>query len=191
MSFLAKALRYLPLLVCMVAGLSMGIGLFTFDYAEGTSYFSKSPEACINCHIMRPQYDSWLKSSHKTAATCVDCHLPHGFVEKYLAKAENGWNHSKAFTLQNFHEPIMINQKNSRILQENCISCHQDLTHAQTTLHAFPTIDRKEVGQFTCVHCHAGAGHGEAVGMGVLDLHPGRSGLKQLRDEHTELQNNP
>lgn len=186
-----KALRVLVIAATVSAGLSFGIGIFTFDYAEGTSYFSKSPEACVNCHIMRPQYESWLKSSHKSVATCVDCHLPQDFVGKYLAKAENGWNHSKAFTLQNFHEPIMINQKNSRILQENCISCHQDLMHQQTSLHAFPDIDQKQIGQFTCVHCHAGAGHGEAVGMGVLDQHPGRAGLKKLREEQKKKRNNP
>ena len=72
--------------------------------------------ACINCHIMQPQFDSWQKASHHTFATCVDCHLPHDFVGKYIAKAENGYLHSRAFTLQDFAEPIRITAKNSRIL---------------------------------------------------------------------------
>ncbi|MCZ6632812.1 MAG: NapC/NirT family cytochrome c, partial [bacterium] len=87
-------------------GCLFGLGSFTLYYGEGFSYFSKDPKACMNCHIMKPQFDSWQKSSHHTLATCVDCHLPHDFLGKYIAKAENGYNHSKAFTLQNFHEPI-------------------------------------------------------------------------------------
>src|SRR6187397_1329206 len=107
----------------MLGALS-GLGLFTFDYAEGTSYFSTNPSACANCHIMNEQYDSWQKAGHHQAATCVDCHLPHDFVPKYLAKADHGYRHSKAFTLQNFHEPIQITARDKVIVQENCVRCH-------------------------------------------------------------------
>ncbi|CAM2010751.1 cytochrome c nitrite reductase small subunit [Acanthopleuribacter pedis] len=176
-----KRLRLLLLVTVFVAGTSLGIGVATFEYAEGTSYFSKDPEACVNCHIMRPQYDSWLKSSHRSAATCVDCHLPHEGLAKYLAKAENGWNHSKAFTLQNFKEPIQINEKNSRTLQQNCLSCHAALTHGMTASQAFPDAEAPKPGQFSCVHCHQDVGHGERATMGVLDSYPGRAGLQQLR----------
>ena len=89
----------------------IGVGAFTFHYGEGLSYFSTNPEACANCHIMRPQLDSYRKSSHHAAATCVDCHLPRSFLSKYLAKAENGWNHSTAFTLQNFPSRSLLTKK--------------------------------------------------------------------------------
>ena len=85
----------------------IGMGAFTFHYGEGLSYFSTNPDACANCHIMRPQLDSYRKSSHHAVATCVDCHLPRSFLSKYLAKAENGWNHSTAFTFQNFGNYIL------------------------------------------------------------------------------------
>jgi cytochrome c nitrite reductase small subunit len=139
-------------------GVLIGLGLVTFRYAEGLSYLSTDPAACANCHIMRPQYESWQKSSHETVAGCIDCHLPHDFVGKYLAKAENGWNHSAAFTLQNFYEPIQINARNSAILQRNCLECHRDLVHAQ--------IGRREAEAPRCVRCHATVGHGEPVGLG-------------------------
>ena len=35
-------------------GVLVGVGGFTGHYAEGLSYFSKDPAACMNCHIMRP-----------------------------------------------------------------------------------------------------------------------------------------
>lgn len=148
----------LPVLVCVGIGALMGLGLATFDYAGGLSYLSTDPAACANCHIMQSQYDSWQKSSHHTVAVCTDCHLPVGFFRKYLAKAQNGWNHSKAFTLQNFPEPIMITQGNAEILQENCLRCHGDLVGHQIS------TGQNEVPR--CVHCHVSVGHGETMGLG-------------------------
>jgi cytochrome c nitrite reductase small subunit len=102
---------------------------------------------------MRDEYGSGQHSPHHAVATCVQCHLPHGFVSKWWAKAVNGWNHSKDFTLQDFREPIRIGPRNARILQENCLACHGDiapeLTHGTTT-------DRDAVLR---VHCHRGVGH--------------------------------
>ena len=141
-------------------GIFLGIGAYTFLYAEGLSYLSDDPEVCINCHIMQPQYDSWQKSSHHAVAVCVDCHLPHNFVGKYIAKADNGWHHSKGFTLQNFHEPIMIKEPNARILQENCLACNEDLAHDLVVGVNGPADEVR------CVHCHVTVGHGETTGLG-------------------------
>ena len=147
-------------ILAVLVGILLGIGGYTFLYAEGFSYLSSDPEACMNCHIMRPQFDSWQKGSHHAVAKCVDCHLPHDFVGKYIAKSENGYHHSKGFTLQDFHEPIMIKAKNARILQENCLSCHGDLVHELAS----------SAGNFDdevqCVHCHRSVGHGETTGLG-------------------------
>ena len=124
-------LGLLPALAFASLGILIGLGGTTFNYAEGLSYLSTDPAACANCHIMQPQYDAWQKASHHTAATCADCHLPADFPEKYIAKSENGWNHSKAFTLQDFPEPIMITKKNADILHANCLRCHAELIHDQ------------------------------------------------------------
>lgn len=148
----------MPALTAGAIGVVLGIGMMTLRYAEGLSYLSSAPEACVNCHIMRPQYDSWLKASHHTAATCVDCHLPVGFLAKYFAKAENGWHHSKAFTLQDFHEPIFIKDDNADILHANCLRCHGQLLHDATFAYA--------QGAPRCVRCHGAVGHGEPVGLG-------------------------
>jgi cytochrome c nitrite reductase small subunit len=142
----------LTLVICL--GALLGAGAFTFDYGEGTSYFSTDPAACANCHIMQPQYDSWQKSSHHTVATCVDCHLPHDFIPKYIAKADNGFWHSYGFTFQNFHEPIRIKPRNEKILQDNCMACHKDFVHNLT---AGSTTD---VDAVSCIKCHADVGHG-------------------------------
>ncbi|HMO51873.1 MAG TPA: cytochrome c nitrite reductase small subunit [Kiritimatiellia bacterium] len=147
-------------IVAVALGMLAGVGGYTFRYAEGLSYLSTDPAACANCHIMQPQYDSWQKSSHHGAATCVDCHLPRAFIAKYIAKAENGYHHSVGFTLQNFHEPIMIKEKNSEILQQNCLACHGDYVHELVT---GATTDP---GSIRCVHCHFTVGHGPRAGLG-------------------------
>jgi len=162
------------LLIPASLGLLIGLAGFTFHYAEGGSYLSTDPRACTNCHIMQPQFDSWQKSSHHTAATCVDCHIPDGLFSKYYAKALNGWNHSKAFTLQNFPEPIRITEPNARILQENCLRCHGDLTHE------IVPGSSTQADAMRCTHCHRGAGHGETLGLGG-PFHP-----YEIPHEHLE-----
>jgi cytochrome c nitrite reductase small subunit len=146
--------------LAVLCGALLGVGGYTFYYAEGLSYLSSDPQACVNCHIMRPQYESWQKGPHHAVAKCVDCHLPHDFAGKYLAKGENGYHHSRGFTLQDFHEPIMIKTRNARILQANCLACHGDLVHE---LVGGVNGDPDEV---QCVHCHASVGHGETTGIG-------------------------
>ncbi len=141
-------------IIAILLGVPMGLGFFTFTYAEGFSYMSSDPKVCDHCHIMNDEFDSWAKSGHHHVAVCNDCHLPHSTVPKLIAKGRNGWNHSKAFTLQNFHEPIIIGPKNAEILQENCVRCHGDFVHDITVIEGYGPAD-----QVACVHCHKNVGH--------------------------------
>jgi cytochrome c nitrite reductase small subunit len=145
---------YLLLALTCTVGLFAGLGTFTFTYAHGLSYFSNDPRACMNCHIMREHFDGWQKSPHHAVATCNDCHTPHSFIPKYLSKAENGFWHSKGFTLQDFHEPIMIRPHNSAVLQANCVSCHEQIVDGINTHRGDPQR------MLDCVHCHREVGHG-------------------------------
>ncbi len=144
-------MRIPAVIAASTLGLLVGLGGATFDYAEGFSYLSEDPVACVNCHIMRAQFDAWQKSSHHAVATCVECHLPATFPAKYLAKARNGWLHSKAFTLGDFPEPIRITPPNAAILQDNCVRCHDALIGALSGVAGAPM----------CVGCHDDVGHGE------------------------------
>jgi cytochrome c nitrite reductase small subunit len=146
--------------LAVAVGLAAGIGCYTFRYAQGLSYFSTDPKACVNCHIMRHQYDGWQKSSHHAVAVCIDCHLPHDFVSKYLAKAENGWRHGEKFTMQSFQEPIFVQARGRAILQDNCLRCHAALV-ADLAPGAHGRAD-----SLSCVHCHANVGHGDRAGLG-------------------------
>jgi cytochrome c nitrite reductase small subunit len=145
---------WIPAFVLSVLiGVMAGLGLFTFAYAQGYAYFSNDPRICTNCHVMRDYLDSWQKSSHHARATCNDCHTPHWLPAKLLTKADNGWNHSVRFTLQDYREPIRIRPVNARKLRANCVECHQGLV--DDILHGGLAGD-----QVDCVRCHAGVGHG-------------------------------
>jgi cytochrome c nitrite reductase small subunit len=134
-------------------GVLFGLGVFTFDYAEGTSYLSNDPRACVNCHIMRDQYDGWQKAGHHAVATCNDCHVPHDFFGKYYTKMEHGYRHSKGFTFQDFHEPIQIKASSLRVVNDNCVRCHAEFVSHLTDVGSVP-------GEVSCVHCHQAVGHG-------------------------------
>lgn len=149
-------------LLAAIMGVALGQCLFTFSYAEGLSYFSADPKACVNCHIMQPQYSGWQKASHHHVAKCVDCHLPHDLIGKYYTKAENGFWHSKGFTLQDFPEPIQMRDVSRRIVEKNCLHCHEELVHE-----ILPT--RTEHEEHQCTHCHRAVGHGDSVGVGKFE----------------------
>lgn len=148
----------------VLLGILGGVGSFTFGYGQGFSYMLNDPAVCANCHIMEGHFDSYLKSSHHHVAVCNDCHLPHDFAGKWYTKAENGFFHSMAFTLDNFHEPIQIRAKNRRVTQGACLYCHRGFVH-QT----LPAVEQRDA--LLCVHCHSDVGHaGErrhgAIGRG-------------------------
>jgi cytochrome c nitrite reductase small subunit len=147
--------RYPALVLCVLVGVALGLGAATLRYAQGLSYLSNDPVACVNCHVMREPYDNWQKASHHTHATCNDCHLPHNLIGKYAVKAENGFWHSYKFTLQNYHEPIRIRPHNARVLEQSCVTCHEGLVQEIVARHEWPGEE-----QDRCVRCHAAVGHG-------------------------------
>jgi cytochrome c nitrite reductase small subunit len=154
------------LVAALLLGVMAGAGSYTAHNAQALSYLSNDPKACVNCHIMREAYDGWQKASHHHVAVCVDCHVPHDFVGKYLTKLEHGWNHSKAFTLQDFHEPIQIAARSAAVVEHNCVSCHRSLigglVQAQTAFQdAHANLQPNQDGGFDCVRCHRGVGHGQ------------------------------
>ncbi|CAE6739803.1 Cytochrome c nitrite reductase, small subunit NrfH [Nitrospira defluvii] len=133
-------------------GCVVGIGLYTFVYARGASYLTDDPKACVNCHVMNPQYDGWVKSSHRTVAVCNDCHTPEGFVPKYASKAFNGFLHAAAFTAGRFPDEIQIKPHMRAIADQACMKCHAEIVQAIN-------VSDDRAGQLSCVRCHHNVGH--------------------------------
>jgi len=138
----------------VMIGVLCGVGTFTFGYGKGASYLSKNPNACANCHVMQDHFDSWQHSSHQHVAVCADCHLPHDPIGKLVTEGDNGFFHSLAFTLDNFHDPIQIKPRNRRVTQGACLHSHESLVHDM--LPDDPTGE-----MLACVHCHRDVGHAE------------------------------
>jgi cytochrome c nitrite reductase small subunit len=142
----------------ILTGIAIGIGIYTFVYARGGSYFSNDPAACANCHIMNEHYDTWLGSSHRAVATCNDCHTPDGVVAKYLTKASNGFWHSFAFTTGDYPDPLRIKPHNREITEAACRKCHEEIVEA-IEVKAAPGIHTSVADQTSCVRCHNTVGH--------------------------------
>jgi cytochrome c nitrite reductase small subunit len=140
-----------------VIGVALGLGAYTFVYADGASYASDAPEACANCHVMSDHYAAWMKSSHSDAATCNDCHTAPGAVSKYLSKATSGFRHSTAFTTGQFPDRLIITDSGLRVTEQACRDCHEQVTAA---IRLGPSGAKGEHGDgISCVRCHADVGH--------------------------------
>ena len=146
----------MKLILAILLGALVGIGAYILSSSQAISYLSEDPKVCVNCHIMNEQYDGWQKASHHAVATCNDCHSPQAFLAKYISKAENGFWHSKGFTLQDFAEPIRIRPHNKKVLNDNCANCHQGLVSELI----LTSTRGRDASQLDCVRCHANVGHG-------------------------------
>lgn len=141
----------------LIVGAALGIGAYTFIYAEGPSYMGNDAEACANCHVMQDHYAAWMKSSHGAVATCNDCHTAPGTVSKYLTKASSGLRHSTAFTTGGFPDRLRISEAGAAVTEQACRSCHEAMTLAVREGHGGA---RGENGDgVSCVRCHADVGH--------------------------------
>jgi len=88
--------------VVAMLGILVGLSLFTFVYARGGSYFLDDPQACLNCHIMRDQYDAWNHSTHKQVANCIRCY--QGVTSRMIDNAQGQ--------------------------QADCLACHGNVGHS-------------------------------------------------------------
>lgn len=137
---------------CLLLGGIVGLGVYTFAYANGFSYLSDNPAACANCHVMHTQFESWQRSGHQHVATCSDCHMPNNsFVTKYAAKSYNGFMHASAFTLGGYPEALKITDFNRDVTLLNCVRCHEGVVSSMAQVGTG--------GQSDCLSCHRGVGH--------------------------------
>jgi cytochrome c nitrite reductase small subunit len=123
----------------VLMGIAIGVGVYTFAYAHGWSYLTDDPAACANCHVMREQFDGWLKSSHRSVATCNSCHTPANFIGKYTGGYEDN---------------IQIKPHSREITEQACRNCHGEIVDAIEAPHPAASS-----GQLACLRCHNSVGH--------------------------------
>lgn len=143
--------------VIILAGIITGLGFYILQISNAPSYLSDKPEACINCHVMNPEYATWLKSAHGRVTVCNDCHVPqNNNFRKYEFKASDGMRHSYMFTFRLEPQVIRISDAGKKAVQENCIRCHSELTEKMKY--------RNEKDEY-CFTCHRETPHGRVKGL--------------------------
>lgn len=149
----------------ILMGCFVGLGFYTLYLSKAASYLSDDPKACINCHVMTPQYLTWNHSSHREVADCNDCHVPHNNIfNKYYFKAKDGLYHSAVFTLKAEPEVIRAKAPSVRVIQSNCIRCHKDqVTDAK--MHGFVEEHEANRTERLCWECHKEVPHGKVKSL--------------------------
>ncbi|MEN9353258.1 MAG: hypothetical protein RL318_583 [Fibrobacterota bacterium] len=144
----------------VLIGLTIGAGGVIFHQSRAWSYLYDDPKACINCHIMMPQYTTWQHSSHARVASCNDCHVPHSsLAAKYFFKAKDGMRHATLFTLGMEEQVIRITAPSKAVVQENCVRCHGFVNDEVSTRNVTEKTARHGEGHL-CWDCHREVPHG-------------------------------
>jgi cytochrome c nitrite reductase small subunit len=146
--------------VLILSGILTGLLFFTLHIGRASSYLSNDPAACVNCHVMAPQYVTWEKGSHGRVTTCNDCHVPNdNGLRKFLFKASDGIRHSYMFTFRFEPQVIRIKQTGKDVVQENCVRCHSNYLHP-ISLRAISNQSIYDRMSSYCWDCHRETPHG-------------------------------
>lgn len=154
---LPKGAWVIPAIIISTA--ILGLGIYILNVSKATSYLSDDPKTCINCHVMVPEYNTWMKSSHKNVATCNDCHVPHDNIfKKYFFKAADGARHATIFTLGTEPQSIKMHEAGQEVVKQNCIRCHQNQIQDDKL---FKHVKNPEIhtGDRNCWECHREVPH--------------------------------
>jgi cytochrome c nitrite reductase small subunit len=163
--FLPPAQWRLPVLFLLA--MLLGLSGLVFHVSRASSYLSDQPETCVNCHVMGPQYVTWSRSRHRMVATCNDCHVPQdNVVRHYAFKASDGLRHSFIFTFRLEPQVIRIHAAGQRVVQQNCIRCHDEVVHA-TRLDQVPGDAHHHEG-LRCWDCHRETPHGRVNSLAAV-----------------------
>lgn len=151
--------------VAVLMGIFFGLGAYAIYISKAPSYLSDQPETCINCHVMNPQFYDWTHSSHRNVAHCNDCHVPHdNLFHKYYFKAQDGLRHATIFTLRKEPQVIYILDAGKKVVQSNCIRCHEQMVGMGHLGSVLP-IYRNRLQERNCLDCHRETPHSRVNGL--------------------------
>lgn len=174
--------------VAVLLGIFFGLSSYAFYISRAWSYLSDSPETCINCHVMNPQFNDWAHSSHRNVATCNDCHVPHDNVfHKYAFKAQDGLRHATIFTFRAEPQVIYIREAGREAVQQNCIRCHERTTGMEFLGSVLPGY-KNHLQERQCLSCHRETPHNRVNGLSSTPnaLVKTKSESRTERDEEEE-----
>ncbi|MCF8303904.1 MAG: cytochrome c nitrite reductase small subunit [Bacteroidales bacterium] len=146
--------------VLFVVAIAVGFVVYLGYISKAHSYLSDDPKACVNCHIMAPQYATWAHSAHREVTNCNSCHVPHDNIfSHYYFKAKDGLRHASIFTMRAEPQVIFIKEAGIEVVQQNCIRCHDYTVHNEDVaeITGRPCCFNEER---LCWDCHRTVPHG-------------------------------
>ncbi|MGI9527147.1 MAG: cytochrome c nitrite reductase small subunit [Weeksellaceae bacterium] len=166
-TLLPKENRWRVVAIVLLASV-VGLGFFMAREAKIFSYLSDDPQACVNCHVMTPVYNSWMHSSHREWTSCNDCHVPHNNVaNQYYFKAKDGLYHATIFTLRAEPDVMFMREESQEVVQNNCLRCHvQQVT--QVKYDGYLEDHRESRTDRKCWSCHKEVPHGKIHGLTTM-----------------------
>lgn len=89
---------------------------------------SDSPGFCAGCHVMESEHTAFLHAGAHRRSRCVDCHLPNeNLAVHYVWKSIDGMKDAIFFYSGHTPERITLSEHGAKVLQANCIRCHEEL----------------------------------------------------------------
>ncbi len=105
---------------------AVGVGLFLALGPPRLLAKSETPDFCASCHVMEAQYEAWFHQGAHKRVRCVDCHLPNdNLAGHYVWKSIDGMKDVVVFHSGRVPDDIRISAHGSRVVQANCIRCHE------------------------------------------------------------------
>lgn len=160
-------------LIILISGI---IGFFVVVPVHYAIEQTSTDKFCDVCHEMDPMVIAYQEDVHsgkgKTGikAQCVDCHLPHDNIVKYVyQKAKNGVLEGYSHF---FDEPEKFDWNKRRenrehyVFDNGCTSCHATVIDSKITSEQAQRMHahyKKLLGterELKCASCHVSAGHG-------------------------------
>ena len=113
---------------------------------------SDSVGFCAGCHVMEGEYDALMHSGAHRRGKCTDCHLPNqNLAIHYVWKSIDGMKDVIFFYSGRVPERIRLSEHGTKVLQANCIRCHEETVSLINTEQKCWSCHRK------MIHMHAGA----------------------------------
>jgi cytochrome c nitrite reductase small subunit len=133
MKFLAQRRTIMALL--LFAGMVLVLTAFLLVGPPQLLAKSESPAFCASCHVMEEQHTAWSHAGAHRRIRCVDCHLPNGnHLIHYVWKSIDGMKDVISFQTGMVPERITLSHHGAKVVQANCIRCHeQTVSHMDTT----------------------------------------------------------
>lgn len=104
------------------------ITLFSACGKSGFIAKTEKSEYCASCHVMQDEYTAWIHSGAHRRKVCVECHLPnYNQALHHWWKTIDGLKDVIVFHSGKIPERIKLSEHGIRIVQSNCIRCHENM----------------------------------------------------------------